>query len=410
MWIFTEIADWFDKTRQDNDKWIDSELQPWVGSTLYEDSPWYRNVGIYTAAGTLYALNKFTTTVASGFVDVLRLGDGVKEGGWGYGKDALRLLMVVGPAVRGARWAVTMVAAVDETSSVGNCSWIAATRLARWTGVKPLATLGDVAKAQGLSGIGDTGGAFADELLPGLRNLGARADLVTKELNTVDDVANVVAENPSSATMFSVQWPMNGKMVGHTLFGVRNLFGGMTIIDRSGNAVKTLAELEGLYPGIGKATVYGTAITVDNSLVVRSLGTLPTLGNIATQAASGYEPDSHAGNGDSSSTSPSPSASAPNPAPAPPGAPGKGRGAGTVTPGTLSVSSSTFCMPTNSDMMGNTCTTTESKFYKVGRGEGLSMIAQRVYGDASKWPLIASANGIKPPKYTIYAGQVLVIP
>jgi len=38
------------------------------------------------------------------------------------------------------------------------------------------------------------------------------------------------------------------------------------------------------------------------------------------------------------------------------------------------------------------------------------MIAQRVYGDASKCPMIAAANGIKPPKYTIYTGQVLVIP
>src|SRR6202035_4669993 len=34
MWVFTEIADWFDKTRADNEKWIDSELQPWVATTL----------------------------------------------------------------------------------------------------------------------------------------------------------------------------------------------------------------------------------------------------------------------------------------------------------------------------------------------------------------------------------------
>jgi hypothetical protein len=111
MWVFTKIADWFDKTRQDNERFIDSQLQPWVATTLYEDHPWYRNVGVWTAAGTLYALNKFTTTVAAGFVDVLRVGDGIQEGGWGYGKDAMRLLMVVGPALR--RDSTTTVSAIS---------------------------------------------------------------------------------------------------------------------------------------------------------------------------------------------------------------------------------------------------------------------------------------------------------
>jgi hypothetical protein len=412
VWIFTEAADWFDKTRQDNEKWIDSELQPWVATTLYEDSPWYRNVGVWTASGTLYALNKFTTTVAAGFVDVLRLGDGVQEGGWGYGKDALRLLMVVGPALRAARWAVTLVAAVDEIPAAGNCSWIAATRIARWSGTKPLAVLGDVAKAQGLGGIGETGGAYADELLPALQNLGARASLVTKELNSLQDVAQVVAENPNGATMFSVEWQTGGQNVGHTLFAVRNVLGGMTIIDRSGMAVKNLAELQGLYSGIGSATVYGTSIVVDSSMLVRSIGTLPTLGNIISQASSGYPTDSPSlatgaspGAADSKPQSASGRASA---AAANGGSPNSGR-SGVVTPGTLTVATNTICIQPNSDMPVS-CLPSVSKTYQVGRGEGLSIIAQRVYGDPSKWQMIAAANGIKPPKYMIHPGQVLIIP
>jgi hypothetical protein len=413
MWVFTDVADWFDKTRQDNEKWIDSELQPWVATTLYDDSPWYRNVGVWTASGTLYALNKFTTTVAAGFVDVLRLGDGVQEGGWGYAKDAMRLLMVVGPALRGARWAVTLVAAVDETPLAGNCSWIAATRIARWTGAKPLAELGDLAKAQGLGGIGDTGGAYADELLPALQNLGARASLVTKELNSLQDVAQVVAENPNGATMFSVEWTMGGQNVGHTLFAVRNFLGGMTIIDRSGMAVKSLAELQVLYPGIGSATVYGTSMVVDSSMLVRSVGTLPTLGNIISQANSGYPTDSHSLTGDAPKAADwkPQSASGGRASDAKPtnGAAQKSGGSGTVTPGTLTVTTDTICIQPNSDMPVS-CEPSVSKRYKVGRGEGLSIIAQRVYGDPSKWQMIAAVNGIKPPKYMVYPGQVLVIP
>lgn len=289
MWVFTEVADWFDKTRKENDNWIDSNLQPWVGSTLYEDSPWYRNVGIYVASGTLFALNKFTTTVASGFVDVLRLGDGVKEGGWGYGKDFLRLLMVIGPALRGARFAVSLIPAVDVSPTVGNCTWVAAARLLRLTGVKPLAQLGDVAMWMGMDAA-QTAGAWPSELEPALRFLGA-GTRVGKPIANMADLADTVAQNPQAATMFSVNFTMAGQRVGHTLVAVRGLMGGMSIIDRSGRIVKTLGELNDLYPGIGAALLDAGTVIADNTMVVKSLGTIPTLSNIISQAASPHKPD-----------------------------------------------------------------------------------------------------------------------
>lgn len=48
-------------------------------------------------------------------------------------------------------------------------------------------------------------------------------------------------------------------------------------------------------------------------------------------------------------------------------------------------------------------------FYTVIRGDTLSGIAQRFYGDATKFPIIAQANGIADPD-RIFAGQVLRIP
>ena len=286
MWVFTEIADWFDKTRADNDAWIDSGLQPWVATTLYDDSPWYRNVGVWAAAGTLYSLNKFTTTVASGFVDVLRLGDGVQEGGWGYGKDALRLLMVIGPALRGARWAVSLIPAVDVSPAAGNCTWVAAARLLRLTGTRPLAQLGDVAAFSGLEA-GETSGAWPKELVPALRFLGANAS-EGKPIANMTDLAKVVGENPQGATLFSVNWSMGGNRVGHTLIAVRDLFGGLKIIDRTGRVVKSLAGLNDLYPGIGSAALDAGTVIADNSLVVKSLGAIPTLTNILSQGAADY--------------------------------------------------------------------------------------------------------------------------
>jgi hypothetical protein len=289
MWVFTEIADWFDKTRKDNEAWIDSTLQPWVGSTLYDDSPWYRNVGIYTAAGALYSVNKFTTTVASGFVDVLRIGDGVQQGGWGYGKDALRLLMVIGPVLRGARFAVSLIPAVDASPTVGNCTWVAAARLLRLTGVRPLAQLSDVAMASGVDAA-QTAGAWPSELGPALRSLGASVR-VGQSIAKMSDLAETVAQNPQAATMFSVNWTMNGQQVGHTLVAVRDFMGGMSFIDRSGRIVKNLAELNDLYPGIKSAVLDAGTVIAENTMVVKSLGTVPTLSNIISQAATRHTPD-----------------------------------------------------------------------------------------------------------------------
>jgi hypothetical protein len=331
MWIFTKLADWFDKTREDNDRWVDSQLQPWVATTLYDDSPWYRNVGVWTASGVLYALNKFTTTVASGFVDVLRLGDGVQEGGWGYGKDALRLLMVVGPALkavryagplarglgalapelRATRWSLSLVQAVDVSGGTsGNCAWVAAARLLRLTGARPLAELGDVARWSGLAA-SETGGiGSVGELVPALRNLGADARAVNlgaeaKAANlfgrgaasTSQALAKVAAANPNGAVMFGVRWMSRGRTVGHALIAVRDTFGGITIIDRLGGTVKSLAELERFYPGISGAVVDAEAVVAENSVVVKSLGTVPTLAEVVSQAAPGGHGAGTAGGG-----------------------------------------------------------------------------------------------------------------
>jgi hypothetical protein len=296
MWIFTKAADLFDKTRKDNDAWIDQNLQSWEATTLYDDSPWYRNVGVWAAGGTLYALNKFTTTVASGFVDVLRLGDGVQEGGWGYAKDSLRLLMFLGPATRGARYFASLIPAVDMSPTVGNCGWVAAARLLRLTGTRPWAQVSDLARWMGLNA-SETGAIESTEdLLPALRHLRATAQ-VTRTTGSMEQLAQAVAENPKAATMFGIRWTMNGKTVGHVLIAVRNAFGGMTIIDRSGRAVKTLAELGDLYPSIGTATVDATAVTVQNSVVVRSIGTVPSLMNIAIKAMTEFQPSNPGGAG-----------------------------------------------------------------------------------------------------------------
>jgi LysM repeat protein len=418
MWVFTEIADWFDKTRQDNEKFIDSELQPWVATTLYEDHSWYRNVGVWTAAGTLYALNKFTTTVAAGFVDVLRLGDGVQEGGWGYGKDALRLLMVVGPVLRGARYVIAGIQELDVGQAAlnqlvkagtpfatalktipwaGNCGWVAATRALRVTGTGVFSELSDVARAAGMD-IADTGGLKSvTELQLPLRVLGASTK-VAQVKGGMTGLAELVAENPNGVVMFGVRWPGGG----HALLAFRNFFGGLSLLDRSGKIYASLADLP--YKGIANGVIDAKALVINNSLAVTSLETVPTLANVITQASTdfGRIPESNTNLPQSASQT---QASAGSSA----GASTSAHNSGTITSGTLTVTTNTVCIQRNSDVPV-TCSPVQTKTYKVGAGESLSIIAHRVYGDVSRWKDIADVNGIKPPKYTIYPGQNLFLP
>ncbi len=79
-----------------------------------------------------------------------------------------------------------------------------------------------------------------------------------------------------------------------------------------------------------------------------------------------------------------------------------------VIPGKLTVTNNTFCIQPNSDSP-MVCTPTRTKTYTVGRGEGWMHIAQRVYGDQSRYKEIAAANG-KRETDTIHPGDVLVIP
>jgi hypothetical protein len=105
---------------------------------------------------------------------------------------------------------------------------------------------------------------------------------------------------------------------------------------------------------------------------------------------------------DSNATAPVSTSSTPS-GKASPAKPARG-----VTPGTYTVTNSTFCIQPNSDSP-MVCTPTQQKTYTVGRGEGWMHIAQRVYGDPSKFTDIAAANGKKTTD-TIHPGDVLVIP
>ncbi|MEP7366971.1 MAG: hypothetical protein ABI972_27240 [Acidobacteriota bacterium] len=102
-------------------------------------------------------------------------------------------------------------------------------------------------------------------------------------MTTLQQVGAIAKANPNAVVMFSVEWSMPGRgMVGHTLFATRGPFGVMRIIDRSGRAVGSLADLEGLYQGISAARInpaYSAGL-VRNAVTVDLLNKAPSLLNI----------------------------------------------------------------------------------------------------------------------------------
>jgi hypothetical protein len=123
MWYLTEAAEWFERQRNESNDLLDS----WVENSGY-------SIGSMATAST----TKAVMALGAGFVDLLRIGDGVKEGSLkGAGVDALRVLAVfpVGKALSLLKTARGVVPAKFIIDTGGpNCFWVASAKALRQLG------------------------------------------------------------------------------------------------------------------------------------------------------------------------------------------------------------------------------------------------------------------------------------
>ncbi|MDR2259957.1 MAG: hypothetical protein LBE06_03285 [Azoarcus sp.] len=254
MWIFTDIADWFDKKKEQANRVLDEAV---------EDD---YNTGVMVIAAGTHAVMEF----AGSFVDLLRLGDGVKQGGWrGWGADGLRAVVIfpVGKAAQIARSAKGLKAA-KAVKDIGGptCAWVAGTKglvqiehklsgyLLRKTkpGLigKVLVEVKDLGKAVGLERRQLGGVASLGGFVWGLRLIGAKIGPV-KAVSSVKEVERMVPFD-GSVVLTAVKGVVRegqdgaGKTVGHMVYFFRE-WGGMgrvRIMDRTvGEGQKTYASL-----------------------------------------------------------------------------------------------------------------------------------------------------------------------
>ena len=254
MWYFTEVADWFEKNRSETDEILDQ----WVEDSNY-------STGSMVAASTTKAF----TTFGAGFVDLLRLGDGVKEGTLkGVGTDALRFVAVfpVGKAVNMIKSAkgVSVAKLIADTGGP-NCFWIASAKALRHVGQK--------SKGRLLIGVDDLAVALkmpqnALWVIPNLttgmsylRRLGAKTGAI-KKVTSAKDIAKILPKD-GSVVMVAVRVMRNGKVVaGHAIYAFRNTLGQVRFMDRTvGRALQS--GTQGIYKSIEElAPVYGASAIV----------------------------------------------------------------------------------------------------------------------------------------------------
>jgi hypothetical protein len=74
------IAELFDELHAENKRSLGIEFQGWVNNVYRSEGETWRFYGAAATASAAEALYTFAGGVSAGFVDLLRLGDGVKAG------------------------------------------------------------------------------------------------------------------------------------------------------------------------------------------------------------------------------------------------------------------------------------------------------------------------------------------
>jgi hypothetical protein len=280
MSVFGNVADWWDTQHQQSEQ---------ILNNFVTDNPNMGAILLATGASTAMQLG-------SGLVDVLRLGQGVAQGGVrGYFSDALRLLTLLGPAFRGARIISARLSELRFLSplsaDLGVCSWVASSQAMRMTG-RLFMSVDDLLRFNGfpnlrflhslrnnsvaLRQIGAGEGTFLREIIHGMGILGARV-LKLQNPTTMSAVEAATAANRNGVVLFNVHWAAGG----HTLIAFRNLAGQFRILNRSGHVVSSLAELENVHPvfsGIGSSgVVYDEMYFVANTIVTQVTSGISTI-------------------------------------------------------------------------------------------------------------------------------------
>jgi hypothetical protein len=228
----------------------------------------------------------FAGRLLKGTIDVLRIGDGVSEGtAWGFVSDGLRLAAIIPVARSGSNmvrrgmgaWRAT---AVIQSENVANCTWTAAQKLLRMTGIRPFATMRSLKRAVQATGLNvgpNTNAVEVNEIVGGLRRLGANTSHLGVE--SLTGLQKATRANPHGAAIFSIEFmTASGGRMKHSLLSRAGKF-----LDTYGDVFHSIEELRRIYPGATLCLESGSYF-VHNAVILEPL--LPAIAGLGVAGSS----------------------------------------------------------------------------------------------------------------------------
>jgi hypothetical protein len=318
-----DIAKWFDSLVEENNQ----EVEAWARQTIAKHpGAWWAvglaktvyDVPVVQGQGMVDALRLGEGTAAATQAD----------GGWGaakgLGQDALRLLQFI-PAfkalklVRGASAEARVVAAetragasaaaaaearvaptaaapvrplppleapkpplrqspflsgLDPRPAAGVCTWVAATQAVRIVKTTAYITVDTLVTLGRWTGVPiRTTGTFIKELVPVFGRLGVRLRPLASALpaeTSAEKIVELTASGPGRTVLFEISWFTNEggvvKRVAHTLLAYNSPSHGVCLLDRGGQILKRVADLERIgsqYSGASRAVLQDAYLIED---------------------------------------------------------------------------------------------------------------------------------------------------
>ncbi|MGL4552308.1 MAG: hypothetical protein ACRC33_14105 [Gemmataceae bacterium] len=400
MFGLETVADWFDEIHNENKQFLQKEFQGWVDEQYQKHGEGWQFYGVAAGAATLEAMYTFSGGVASGFVDTLRIGEGLKEGtATGVLKDGLRALTVVG----GAAKVVRVAAAEVKIGGWMSCTFSSSAKAAALSGRQSVQTaFQNLAKGYGgastVSAPTFAGTSTPLALASELKAMGGNVSM--NAVQSLDEVA-ALARHAKGPVVFGVRWagPAGTPGGGHTMVAFRDIVGRIRFADQSGKVFKSVSQLGPV------AEVYQDAMIVHDAAMITVLkaGTVAqvlgaNLQQVDPVAMSKLESKVREKTGRPSPLPP-PTRKPVGAKPAPAGTPTRqtNQGLFSMADAPMSVTD-----PSGSATIGNSSVT---YYYTVRPGDTLQAVARTYYGGTQHAAWLRSMNA-----EAVGAGQALDAP
>jgi hypothetical protein len=257
-----QLANDFDNARAENMKFYRTHAQDWVNSVSREYG--YDGVSSIATYGAAFfasageVLLEFVQGVASAtFFDPLRLGDGMKKGtAGGYVEDSLRVIGVVGGAIKLLKFAKYLKGASNVGGGMMSCMSTSAGKAVVQSQLIAVPTVEEM--AQGTKQILGPGtvrfpspyyqGATFAEVLPNIQKAGVAVE--AKPVADLNQIFSLVNQN-KGPVLLGVEWQNGGR---HAMMAYRPFFGsGIRLADQFGNmhTIETINGVNHLKLGVG---------------------------------------------------------------------------------------------------------------------------------------------------------------